>query len=140
MSAQGTGELDADVLPRLARWALVLWAALLAVTLPFDRRAAAAIALGGAISLGSFQCYRMLVPAWVRRDRPRLARIGLPALSLVKWPVLWVVLSWAVRTQGLSVEWLCVGLGLIPAAVTALAISTVAADARRQRRLAGAGR
>lgn len=139
MSAQGTGDLDAGALPRVARWALALWAALLVVTLPCDRRAAAAIALGGAISLGSFQCYRVLVPAWVRRSRPRLARIGLPALSLAKWPVLWVMLSWAVGTQGLSAEWLCVGLGLIPAAVTALAISAVAVEVRHGRPM-GAGR
>jgi len=136
---QGTGELDTSVLPRLTRWALALWAGVLAVALVCDRPTAAGIALGGAISLGSLQGYRVLVPAWVRRDRPRLARIGIPALSFAKWPLLWIVLSWAVRSQELPVEWLFVGLGLVPAAVMGLAICRVVSAGQWQRKPDGVG-
>lgn len=128
--------LEGGILARLARWALVWWAVLLAAALPFGRHASLAVALGGAISLGSFQCFCVLVPAWVRSRRRRLARMGLPAVSLVKWPLLWLVLSWAVRREALSPEWLCFGLGLVPAAVTAFAISAVAAERRRLERAA----
>lgn len=107
---------------------LVMWGVLALLGLgtlalaPFDTHAAHGLAIGGGISFGTIALYRALVRAWVRPDRWRKGRIVLVAVWLVKWPALGALLYLALKEWRVSPVWVCVGVGLLPAVVTAIAL------------------
>jgi len=107
----------------LVMWgALALWGLGTLALLPLDARAACGMAVGGGIGLGTLALYRALVKAWVRPDRWRRGRFVLAGIWLVKWPVLGALLYLALKEWRVSPVWVCVGVGLVPAVVTAVAV------------------
>ncbi len=52
---------------------------------------------------------------------------------MVKWPALWVLLYWAMGDGQMTPESLCMGLGVVPATVTVLAVGAAVVELRRDR-------
>ena len=103
------------------RWvhkaALVL---LLVFVLPaglYGKEAVLGYALGGAISIGLLWSHQWLVGRVFERGA-RGVRGALVALWFLKYPTLAVILYFAVTREAVSVIGLCVGLGLVPLAIT----------------------
>jgi len=113
---------------RVGRWALASWLAATLGMLAVDRGAAASLALGGAVSLGSFGFHGLVVKVLLRPGVSRLARVGLWLVWLLKWPVLGVGLWVALQSSWMSLLWLCLGLGVVPAVTTALVVKSLAAE------------
>jgi hypothetical protein len=111
--------------------ALLLWGLLVVGALGAGRPAVTGVLLGGGISIGSFEFYRLLGAALLQPERVRRARIWLYLIWMVKWPALWLLLYWAIGDGQVALEWLCLGLGAVPAALMLLALCAAVADARR---------
>lgn len=130
MSKRLLGQVDrlpVGLVERVGRWALVSWLAATLGMLAVDRGAAASLALGGAVSLGSFGFHALVVKVLLRPGVSRLARVGLWLVWLLKWPALGVVLWVALQSSWMSLPWLCLGLGVVPAVTTALVVKSLAA-------------
>ncbi len=113
-----------DVVKLVVRRALMLWVLAMLGSLAVGIRAAGGVAFGGGISVGTLVLYRALVRSWVRPDRWRRGRIVLIGVWLVKWPAIAGLLYLATHYCGASPLWLCAGVGLVPAVVTAVAAWT----------------
>lgn len=103
------------------RWTLALWALGTLILLPVDMGAALGVAIGGGLSVGVLALYNSLVRAWVRPDRWRKGRYLFVAIWLVKWPAIGALLYFGMKHWQASPAWVCVGVGLVPAVVTAIA-------------------
>ena len=112
--------------------AVLLWGILVVGALGAGRPAATGALLGGGISVGSFELYRLLGAALLQPERGGRARIWLYLIWAVKWPALWLLLYWALGDGHVSLEWLCLGLGAVPGAVMLLAVRAAVAGARRR--------
>lgn len=131
MSERSIGQVDrlpVGLVKRVGRWALVSWLAATLGLLAVDGGAAASLALGGAVSLGSFGFHGLVVSVLLRPGVSRLARVGLWLVWLAKWPVLGVGLWVALQSSWMSLLWLCLGLGVVPAVTTALVVKSLAAE------------
>ena len=109
--------LDREFVRWVHKAALVL---LLVFVLPaglYGKEAVLGYALGGVISIGLLWSHQWLVARVFERGA-RGVRGALMALWFLKYPVLVVVLYFAVTHEAVSVVGLCVGLGLVPFAIT----------------------
>jgi hypothetical protein len=129
-SMRQSRRLRASFIGTVRKAGLLLWAVLVAGALAGDRPGVTGALLGGGISLGSFEFYRLLGAALLQPERRRRARIWLYLIWTVKWPGLWVLLYWALGDGRVAVEWLCLGLGVVPAAVMLLALAAAVGEAR----------
>jgi len=125
--------LEAGFLGRVRRGAVLVCVLLAVGALVVDRSALRGVLLGGGISIGSLELYRLVANALLHPERHRRARMWLYLVWVVKWPALWVLLYWAMGDGGVSPESLCMGLGVVPAAVTVLAVGGVVVELRRDR-------
>lgn len=112
------------------------WALLVLVAIPAGPRAVAGAALGGAISVGSLLLHRALVSWRARWRRPADAKLW--AAWMAKWPLVAGLLYAALRGELVSPLWLCLGIGLVPLAATAVVVRAVLADGWRWGTSAGA--
>jgi len=101
--------------------ALIAWALSVLAALALDPRAASGLAVGGGISLATLALYRALVKTCVHPARWRARRLAFAGIWLAKWPAIGLLLYWALKHWGVSPAWLCVGVSLVPAVVTAVA-------------------
>jgi len=115
-------ETSLGLVELVVRRALMVWALGMVCLLPISARAAAGVTVGGGISVGMVVLYRALVNTWVRPDRWRRGRFALLGVWLVKWPVVGALLYFAMKDWQVSPLWLCAGVGLVPAVVTAVAV------------------
>ena len=127
-----SGRLRTGFIGSMRKAALLLWGVLMVGAVVLYRPAVTGLLLGGGISLGSLEFYRLLGTALLHPERVRRARILLYLVWTVKWPALWVLLYWALGDGLVAPEWLCVGLGVVPGAVMLLAVRAAAADVRRR--------
>jgi len=109
------------VVDLVLRWTLALWVLGTLVLLPIDLPGGLGLAIGGGLSVSVLALYRSFVRAWVRPDRWRKGRYLLIAIWLVKWPAIGALLYFGMRHWGASPAWVCLGVGLVPAVVTAVA-------------------
>jgi len=131
VSERSIGQVDrlpVGLVERVGRWALASWLAATLGMLAVDRGAAASMAVGGAVSLGAFGFHWLVLKVLLRPGVSRLGRVGLWLVWLVKWPALGMVLWVAVKSSWMSLPWLCLGVGLVPAVTTALVVKTLAAE------------
>lgn len=131
--------LPLGLLERVRRWALILLLPCVGALALLDRRAAAGVALGGAISLGSLALHEALLNLLMRPFRWRRVRNGFWLLWLIKWPLLGVALYLALSRGWVTPGWLCLGVGLVPLVATGLAAKAVLLDGWRSRTTAGGG-
>jgi hypothetical protein len=127
------GEVDrvhVGLVERVAGAAAVGWALLVVAAIPAGLRAVGGATLGGAISVGSLLLHLGLVRRRARWRR-RAADARLWAAWLAKWPVVAGVLYATLRGDLVSPLWLCLGIGLVPVAATALVVRAILADGRR---------
>ncbi len=131
--------LEIGFIGKARRTAVLVLSLEIICALALNRAALAGLLLGAAISIGSFEYYRLAARALLRPNGGRRARLWLYAVWWVKWPALWVLLYWAMGRWGMSPEWLCAGLSVIPVAVMLLAGVALASGARRRTAAAEAG-
>ena len=142
MMGEARGEIDRlhiGLAERVGRWSLVAWVLATAGMVAVDARAAAGFALGGGVSLGLFTLHRALASMWMRPPRRRAARAWPWAVWLVKYPAVGTLLYVALMAEWVTPGWVCVGVGLVPAVATALALRALAVDRYRTRTPAEAG-
>ena len=131
MSKTWLGQVDrlsVGLVERVGRWALISWLAATLGMLAVDWGAAASVALGGAVSLGSFGFHGLVVKVLLRPGVSRRARVGLWLGWLLKWPALAWGLWVALQSSWMNLPWLCLGLGVVPAVTTALVAKSLAVE------------
>jgi len=129
----GSERFEAGFLGGVRRGAVLVCVLLAVGALVVDRSALGGMLLGGGISIGSLELYRLLAAALLHPGRGRRARVWLYRVWVVKWPGLWVLLYWAMGEGRVTLESLCVGLGVVPAAVAVQAVRGVVVELRRDR-------
>lgn len=111
---------------RVTRWSALALVAACAPLLGVDPRAAAGLALGGGISLGIVLFYRTLLAKCIGGVHRRRVRMVLWAVWLLKWPALGALLYLVISRAWVPVGWMCVGVVLVPAVATAMALKAAA--------------
>ncbi|GEM_PF-1378363 len=143
MNGRNRGEVERfhiGVAGRVARWSLAAWAAAMLGAIAAGPRAAAGMALGGALSLGLFSLHRVLVATCVRPEHWRKWRVVFWSVWVLKWPAVGTLLYLVVKGGWVSPMWLCAGVALVPGVATALAVRALIADGLRKNAVLDAGR
>ncbi len=112
---------------RVTKWSALALLAACVLLLGVDPRAAAGLALGGGISLGVVLFYRTLLAKCIGGVHRRRVRMVLWAVWLLKWPALGALLYLVISRAWVPVGWMCVGIGLVPAVATAMALRAAVA-------------
>jgi hypothetical protein len=120
--------LPAGLIGRLGAWsaALLLLAVLTAVFQ--DRALAVGIALGGALALALLGLHRALAPALLTSPRRRVVRAAFWTVWAVKWPLICALLYVVFRHHLASPAGIAIGVGILPAVATLLALRALLTD------------
>ena len=111
------GSADGDFVRWVHKAALVLLVIFVPVAGFYGTKAVLGYALGGVLSIALLWSHQWLVARLFERGRGGLRRTLL-AFWLLKYPVVAAILYLAVSRRSVSVVALCIGLGLVPFAMT----------------------
>ena len=107
----------------MGMWAAALWFLAVIAALGVGADKALGVAIGGGITLGFFRLHLALARQWLAPTRRRSARIYLWFVWLLKWPISGTLLYLALTSGWADPIWLCLGAGVVPLAVTAVALT-----------------
>lgn len=140
MSRRHADELEGaheGALARVGRRSVLLGLLLVAALAPLGPHHSLGATLGAAVGLGLLGLDIAVVRNWLARPgRPRIP-LGQGLLWLLRWPAAALVLWWPVRGGVVSPAGVCLGAGLVPAAATWTALTSLLA-AHRAKTMAGA--
>ena len=112
-----SASMDRDFVKWVQKAALVLLLVFVPLAGLYGKKVVLGYALGGVISLGLLWSHQWLVARIFERGVGGLRRL-LIGLWLLKYPALVAILYFALARQMVSPAALCLGLGLVPFAIT----------------------
>jgi len=101
------------------------------VALPLGVSASAGIAAGGLLGLGLLHSHRVLAVSCARAAVTGGRKPVLAWLYPLRWPIIAALLYGLLATKAVSPVGLCVGITILPAAITLVAILAARAESGR---------
>ena len=130
MTDNQTGEPGAQ-LRRMSLVSLALTALGIPAALPLGISASAGVAAGGLLGLGLLHSHRVLAASLHRAANTGGRKPLLAWLYPLRWPVIAAVLYGLLATKVVSPVGLCVGITILPVAITVVAVLTARANRGR---------
>ncbi len=130
MSAPQTAmdRLPAGLIGRMGAWGFVVLVLATLVASLVERKLAVGVAIGGAVTLAMFGLHRALAPAMLASPRRRWLRVIFWAIWAVKWPLVGALLYLIFKHGIASPIGVALGVGILPAIATVLALRALLAD------------
>jgi len=118
--------LLAGVMPRVVWLSIAAGVLLTVAAFGLHGRAGSGAALGSVLGLASLSLHTALTRMWFTQRRRQ--RLWAWLLWGLKWPALMTLTWWAVCGGAVDPLWLCAGVGVVPAAIVAVACWALLSD------------
>lgn len=122
--------LPAGLIGRLGIWSAGVLVLAALTTVLQDRALAVGIAFGGTLTLALLGLHRALAPALLASPRRRVVRIAFWTVWALKWPLICALLYVIFRDRLASPAGVAIGVGILPAVATLLALRALLTDLR----------
>jgi hypothetical protein len=123
---------------RVAIWAAAVWVAASLIGFLVNRPLGLGLVAGGGVMLAMLEVYRRLASVILVPARRRRSLALFWGVWLAKWPIVGGALYFALRDGAASPLGVALGLGIVPAAATAIVLRTLLGESWRETTRAGA--